>query len=371
MILTFLDVLVLLGVILGLFLSVLLFSSRSFRSDVHRYFVLVVASLSSILTYVYFEQHFPAVALLELISWEFLFPFAFMMYVLKAIKYPLGSSGKVWWWAAPFLILTLAYFVDFFLGFDLFYWLAGNNLEKLEIMIEVKAFTFLLFSILLVGFSYIRIRRAKGLYKTERRWLELNSLFLLVYLWVWMLGDPITLLFDVTIWNYLLAILAIFLVWVTYRGIHHLNISEQRRQIQRIEVKAVAITAKKEPLEGDHFMATQDIRSPIYQKTADKLQKLNTLMVDEQMYCDPNLTRTMVAEKLNISEGYLSELLGTNLKIGFNDFINKFRVDRAINMFHDRQFHLFSIEAIGFEAGFKSKSVFYTAFKKGYSKNSW
>ena len=330
----------------------------------HRYFALVITSLSAILTYVYFEQYFPAVALLELISWEFLFPFAFMMYVLKAIKYPLGSSGKVWWWAAPFLILTLAYFVDFFLGFDLFYWLAGGDLEKLEIMIEVKAFTFLLFSILLVGFSYIRIKRAKRLYKTERRWLELNSLFLLVYLWVWMLGDPITLLFDVAIWNYLLAILAIFLVLVTYRGIHHLNISEQRRQIHQIPLETVAVAATKETLGEKSFKVPHGQRSPIYQKTADKLQKLHALMVDERMYCDPNLTRTMVAEKLNISEGYLSELLGTNLKIGFNDFINTFRVDRTIKMFHDSQFHLFSIEAIGFEAGFKSKSVFYTAFKK-------
>lgn len=87
-------------------------------------------------------------------------------------------------------------------------------------------------------------------------------------------------------------------------------------------------------------------------------------MSNRRLYSNPDLTRAIVAQELGISEGYLSELIKAGLKTSFNDYINELRVKEVVGMFHDENFELFSIEAIGFEAGFKSKSVFYNAFKK-------
>ena len=48
----------------------------------------------------------------------------------------------------------------------------------------------------------------------------------------------------------------------------------------------------------------------------------------------------------------------------FNNYINSFRVEYAKELLVTNKFSNLSIEGIGIEAGFHSKSTFYAAFKK-------
>lgn len=359
---TFLDILVLFGIILSFFLVILIFVSKSFRSDVNRYFALAIISLNCCLTYTWFEAYVPSNGILEIISWDFLFPFAFMMYALKAIKHPLGKLKEIWLLAIPFLVLSFFQILDFFFELDVFDYLAGDNEEKLLFIIEIRTFSFVPFSILLIGFSYFKIKTSKNIYKQEKQWLIFNSIVILVFLISWLFSDPIAALFDFPIWEYLLVILSIFLVVVTYLGVHHLNISEQRRQIKALQktdlLHSDAVSENLENTDMDNGLSSISI------KKEGRIEKLQFLMTEDKLYLNPDLTRSNIAQKLAISDGYLSELLKTHLDTNFNDYVNGFRVKEAIRMLHDKKFEVFSIEAIGIEAGFKSKSVFYTAFKK-------
>ncbi len=350
---TILDALVIFGIILSVFLVILILSSKSFRSDTHLWFALSILSLDFCLAYTYFEDAVPANGILEIISWDFLFPLAFMIYAFKAIKDPWSNSKLIGLLAIPCLLFSGIQISSFFLDFDFFYWLADDDDRKLAYLIEAKASFFILFSIALTGFTYYKIRTARDIYPQERRWLSLNSLFLLLFLVGWIVGEPISLFFDIAIWSHLLVMLAIFLIVITYYGVHHLNISEQRRQINDLQTKEKVALEEAKP---------ESISlSP---KTGEKIQRLGQLMKEDLIYRNPRLNRTIVAEALGISEGYLSEVLKNGLQTNFNDYVNEFRVQHVIEMFKDRQFDLFSIEAIGFEAGFKTKSVFYSAFKK-------
>lgn len=363
--LTFLDVLILLGLVLSFFLVVLIFMSKSFRSDVHNYFAVSIIAVNFFLIITQFEDLVPSNGILELISWEFLFPFSFMMFSLKAIKHPLSFHRKIWLLIIPFILFSSFQCIDFFLDFDVYEWLAGNHDNRLLYLIEIKAICFLFFSIALVGFSYFKIKNAKTLYKEERKWLTLNSLFLLVFLLVWIFSEIVYYIFDFPIWDYLLAILAIFLILTAYFGVHHLNISEQRKQISKLHVSNKEQRDVKEVIKLEH--ESDDI--VISNKTNKKIELLMSLMEKENCYLDANLTRTILAKKLDISEGYLSELLKKNLNTSFNDFVNQYRVQHTIKIFQDHKFDIFTLEAIGFEAGFKSKSVFYNAFKKVTKKS--
>ncbi|MEM1137965.1 MAG: helix-turn-helix domain-containing protein [Bacteroidota bacterium] len=360
----FLDIVVLFGIILSLFLVILILSSKSFRSDIHKYFAATIISLNFCLTYTWFEAYVPSNGIMEIISWDFLFPFAFMMYTLKAIKHPLSNSKKIWLLAIPCLFLSFFQSIDFFFDFDLYDWLTNGNEEKMLMLIEIRVFSFLPFSIVLIGFSYSKIRNASNMYKQEKKWLAFNSLAILSFLISWLFSDPIASFFDFAIWEYLLAVLALFLVIVTYLGVHHLNISEQRRHIKELQISSFSnhnlVIVKEKAIdinkENEHIS--------ISQKKEEKIQKLDTLMTEDRLYLNPSLSRTIVAEKLGISDGYLSELIKNVLKTNFNDYVNEFRVNHVIQMFHDKKFDVFSIEAIGLEAGFKTKSVYYNAFKK-------
>ncbi|NJK82715.1 MAG: helix-turn-helix transcriptional regulator [Saprospiraceae bacterium] len=218
------------------------------------------------------------------------------------------------------------------------------------------------FSIILIGFSYSKIRTATNIYPKEKQWLAFNSLSILAFLVSWLFSDPIASFFNFAIWEYLLALLGIFLVVVTYLGVHHLNIAEQRRALKKLGQSSSPTLVKATTTNKSVVIPNEQAAIP--QRIEEKIHRLEELMSIHQLYHDPDLTRAIVASKIGISEGYLSELIKVGLKTSFNDYVNEFRVKRVIAMFHDEKFDIFSIEAIGFEAGFKSKSVFYDAFKK-------
>lgn len=92
------------------------------------------------------------------------------------------------------------------------------------------------------------------------------------------------------------------------------------------------------------------------------IQKLRHLIISEHLYTNPHLKISDVANKLGVSIHELSSLINTNLGINFNEFLNQYRVEEAKKLLKEKT--NFTIDAIGNQAGFNSKSAFYKAFKK-------
>ena len=92
--------------------------------------------------------------------------------------------------------------------------------------------------------------------------------------------------------------------------------------------------------------------------------RLEQLMQRDHLYRDPQLNRDIVAEKLGISSGYLSQQLSACSGINFSEYINQYRVAEVKRLLLDPTFKTYSLLAIGYEAGFNSKSTFYATFKK-------
>lgn len=90
--------------------------------------------------------------------------------------------------------------------------------------------------------------------------------------------------------------------------------------------------------------------------------QLNKLMLQEELFKNANLKLPDVAKRLNITPHRLSQLLNDNLGTNFPSFINEFRVEGAKTLLQNN--NVFSLEAIGYECGFNSKSTFYATFKK-------
>ena len=92
------------------------------------------------------------------------------------------------------------------------------------------------------------------------------------------------------------------------------------------------------------------------------LRRLEELMKTEQLFINPNLKSLDVAQKLDIPLNQFSELINVNLSKNFSTFLNEYRVQYAIDLMRSNP--NYTIEAIGYESGFNSKSTFYKAFKK-------
>jgi AraC-like DNA-binding protein len=92
------------------------------------------------------------------------------------------------------------------------------------------------------------------------------------------------------------------------------------------------------------------------------IEKLHQLMVEKKIYQNSNLTLSELSKEIDISVHQLSQLLNDNVGKNFTAFINEYRINEACNiMVSDKRL---TLEGIGYEVGFNSKSTFFATFKK-------
>ena len=92
------------------------------------------------------------------------------------------------------------------------------------------------------------------------------------------------------------------------------------------------------------------------------IMKLEKIMIEKELFRNSDVKLKRIADELHISSHQLSQLLNDNLGKSFALFINEYRIEEAKQLLKEN--NQFTLEAIGFEAGFSSKSTFYSAFKK-------
>jgi len=90
--------------------------------------------------------------------------------------------------------------------------------------------------------------------------------------------------------------------------------------------------------------------------------KLNQLFNEKELFKNSNLKIADVANELRIPSQRLSQFLNDNIGKSFSSFINEYRIEAAKKML--LQDDRYTLETIGYECGFNSKSTFYTTFKK-------
>jgi AraC-like DNA-binding protein len=98
-------------------------------------------------------------------------------------------------------------------------------------------------------------------------------------------------------------------------------------------------------------------------ETSDKIkQNLLSYFEKDKPYLNPDLNMTLLSEKLKIPKHHLTEVLNGNLGKNFFQFVNEYRVEEVKLKLSDPR-NPYSIEAIGYECGFNSKSTFFSVFK--------
>jgi AraC-like DNA-binding protein len=102
--------------------------------------------------------------------------------------------------------------------------------------------------------------------------------------------------------------------------------------------------------------------------TNRNFELIRKLLQEEKSYVNPNLRISDLAEKVSLSPNYVSKIINEQAKMGFNDFINQYRIEEVIEKLNQQAHREKNIFALAQEAGFKSKSTFQTSFKKWTQK---
>lgn len=91
---------------------------------------------------------------------------------------------------------------------------------------------------------------------------------------------------------------------------------------------------------------------------------LESLMQEQKLFAEPELTIDQLADRLQTSRYVLSQVLNERLGQSFYEYINGWRIAEAQNMLINETFQQYKIAAIGYDAGFNSLSTFNEVFKK-------
>lgn len=87
-------------------------------------------------------------------------------------------------------------------------------------------------------------------------------------------------------------------------------------------------------------------------------------MTEQAPYLEPSLTIQELAKQVNIPVRDLSILINHHINQHFFDFVNEFRIQKAMQILKNPSKSNLTILEILYEVGFNSKSSFNTAFKK-------
>lgn len=104
--------------------------------------------------------------------------------------------------------------------------------------------------------------------------------------------------------------------------------------------------------------------SPLPETESEQwMETLDALMTGEKVYRSPEISLKGLAEKLDINQRLLSQLLNERMNINFYELINRYRVDEAKRLLTLPDSPKKSVLEIGFNVGFNSKTAFNRAFK--------
>lgn len=100
------------------------------------------------------------------------------------------------------------------------------------------------------------------------------------------------------------------------------------------------------------------------QEIAELKARLQEVLESEKPYLNDSLTLADLAALIPISDKKLSELLNKHVCISFYDLINSYRVETVKQKMCSPESRQFTLLAIAFDSGFKSKTSFNRVFKQ-------
>ena len=96
--------------------------------------------------------------------------------------------------------------------------------------------------------------------------------------------------------------------------------------------------------------------------------KIETLIQEQKLFENPELTLTDVAKKLETNAAVISKTINQGFQMNFNDCINNYRIEAVKNRFANGEHKKSTLLGIAFDSGFNSKATFNRAFKKNTGK---
>lgn len=347
------NIIILAGIIQGLIFGFfLLFSKRGLKGNTYLACTVICLTLNN-LQYWLSDSNLttiiPELGYLYL-PFELLMIPAFFFFVSHYLDYTLTKNNKILL-IFPFVFSTIFHSI---IAIDSF--LFKNQLINLKFrnfyFISEEYFSFVYSFLLIISIlrnvrHYEKSDFSITKVKAKTKWLK-HILFIgliLCIFWIviiYLMGN--NNIFGFKLYYPLWISISFLIYWISYSSSINYSLLLERKNI-RNEILSESLIVREKKQFPDN--------KNIYTKFEVCVQN---------SYTNPLLSIEDIAEELNISSNYLSQIINQK-NIKFSTYINNLRIRKAKEMLSDETFSKYTITSIGLEAGFNSKASFYRAFK--------
>lgn len=359
----FLEITAFIGIFVVLFLALFLFTVKTEHKLGNRLFGFFLIA-NAVDTSKYLIHQVPEAYMnLEAFRWSIalLVPSLFFLYVQSICLSDFKLKPKYLFHLVPFFIFNLALIPGFYLEttpVKLYF------LKHMNEMPEIHLFEILFESSFQVYFiaAFLLLRKSKIIYfenYTNPNISLINALYL------------------ITIVYYLLHLLVLLRRLVTYT----IGFGEVRDWIMMLDAFTFLLSTSWYLLialnNPDFFRGIPSqltiirdrVSKPKVEISADdeknnQIKDLADFMRVEKPYLNPSLTIQELAVQVNMPAKDLSVLINSYMDKHFFDFVNEYRIEKAMEILKDPLQKEVTVLEILYQVGFNSKSSFNTSFKK-------
>ncbi|WP_106791594.1 AraC family transcriptional regulator [Aquimarina sp. Aq78] len=331
---------------IGYFISISLVTTSFYKNRANNYLSLSIFLLASLTLLGWFDIEDTVLEFLNNPVLEYLFGVTLFTYFLIQIQHKYLKKSWYKWLYLPFigsLIIETILYLDTIFNF--------YNSDFVDLQFHIMDNASFVYNVFLIFWGRKLVKGSHTISEDKKRWLLRLNLFVICIIICWLLSTIEFYVFNSEYATSFLWILLSFLLWwILYYGVFRLQLVVQKDEIH-------------EYLVSKRTNSTQT-KKKINETTVSKIiSQLYEVMDEEELYKNPLLSRSDLANRLETSERYLSQIINQELNKSVTQFVNEYRIEAAKNLLHNPVFNKYSVEAIGMEAGFKSKSVFYSTFK--------
>ncbi len=356
--LNFQSALDLLGLIQGLSLGILLLilNHRHFRSTYWLGLYLVLFSLKLLIFIpggLDLDQQYPSLFLLPFnFSW-----LLFAVFFIYTQKISIFSGQKInYWLLYPGILSFVAQVIIYFQPYTV-------KVEISQSLMYILLFTYagILYS-WGVGLWNLRLlNRHKREVENTFSELESKALFWVRIFLIYSLISSVFIhvLYLISPQNYYFKIIfsildLVAIYWIAINGLIQQNVLStlSSKGPARLTEYISGLMEEDNTDKGD----TKDLEA--------LMEQVDAYMRRSELFLNSDLTIVDLAEKLDLHPKKISTSINTIANQNFNSYVNELRIKKAKRILEEAHSHNYSIEGIGKEVGFHSKSAFYAAFKK-------
>lgn len=98
------------------------------------------------------------------------------------------------------------------------------------------------------------------------------------------------------------------------------------------------------------------------QETRDAIDQKLCIIIEKELFLNPNFSLEEASKELKLTKHVLSQYINEVQGKSFSSLIKEYRVEKAKKLLETEK--NYTIESLGYDSGFNSKSTFFTAFKQ-------